>query len=704
MEKIALITGITGQDGSYLSEFLLEKGYIVHGVIRRTSTFNTDRIDHLYLDPHNKRARLFLHYGDLTDGTTLRRILEEVQPVEIYNLGSQSHVRVSFDSPEYTVDSVGLGTLRLLEAVRDYQKRTGIEVRFYQAGSSEMFGLVQEIPQRETTPFYPRSPYACAKVYAHWQTLNYRESYQLFACNGILFNHECVTGDTPVFIRKNGLIDLVPIADLVPHRTDGIHGHRYTTELASEDRFEVWDANGWTEVTCTTATWNNSKNKANKVVHRIAARGAVYHTTSDHVVFVKVEDQAQEKPTGEVKVGDTLALIDLPLSPDQIDLTESEAWLLGIIAAEGYVSEEGKIQVTNQDLQLLERVANTWRKVAGGDTSRNIVPSGFPNGRDVTQLNLIGSREYGRYLRQSLYSRYGDKRIPKRVLNASKSVQLAFLEGFNAGNGLKSTPCTYEFQGFKTASSVMAAGLYWLAITVLEQRAIICVEQRENHTYYQINLNSPHVQGNKGQQLQKPLAEVVKAEPIAYDSWLFDFATVSGTFHAGIGQGWIHNSPRRGETFVTRKITRAIARITAKKQHKLYLGNLDAKRDWGYAKDYVKAMWLMLQQNQPDDYVIATGETHSVKEFLELAFSYVNLNWHDYVEFDERYLRPTEVELLIGDATKAREKLGWQPSVSFEELVKLMVDTDLVALGLPPISSTDIEDIAYVRRQPINQM
>lgn len=350
-QKRALITGITGQDGSYLSEFLLEQGYEVHGIIRRTSTFNTDRIDHIYEDPHKEGVRLFLHYGDLTDGTTLRRILEEVQPVEIYNLGAQSHVRVSFDSPEYTVDAVGMGTLRLLEAIRDYQHRTGIQVRFYQAGSSEMYGLVQAIPQTETTPFYPRSPYACAKVYAHWQTVNYRESYDLFACNGILFNHE---------------------------------------------------------------------------------------------------------------------------------------------------------------------------------------------------------------------------------------------------------------------------------------------------------------------------------------------------------------SPRRGETFVTRKITRAVAGIVAGKQKKIYMGNLDAKRDWGYAKDYVKAMWLMLQKDQPDDYVIATGETHSVREFLELAFNYVNLNWEDYVEFDERYLRPSEVELLIGDSTKAREKLGWKTSVTFEELVSLMVEADLQALGHTSPNGNGSQfplDIATIRQQ-----
>ncbi len=350
--KRALITGITGQDGSYLSELLLEKGYEVHGIIRRTSTFNTDRIDHIYVDPHQSDAKLFLHYGDLTDGTTLRRILEQVQPVEVYNLGAQSHVRVSFDAPEYTVDAVGVGVLRLLEAIRDYQKRTGIEVRFYQAGSSEMFGKVMEVPQKETTPFYPRSPYACAKVYGHWQTINYRESYDLFACNGILFNHE---------------------------------------------------------------------------------------------------------------------------------------------------------------------------------------------------------------------------------------------------------------------------------------------------------------------------------------------------------------SPRRGETFVTRKITRALARIIAGQQKKLYLGNLDSKRDWGYAKDYVRAMWLMLQQQEPDDYVVATNETYSIREFLDISFQYVNLNWQDYVEFDQRYLRPAEVDLLIGDSTKAKEKLGWQPSVTFEGLVKLMVDADLAALGINLNNGGDSEqllkDLAYLRHR-----
>ena len=323
--KKALITGITGQDGSYLAELLLAKGYEVHGIIRRASTFNTGRIDHLYKDPHVNGVRLFLHCGDIADSTNLIKLLYRIQPEEIYHLAAQSHVRVSFDIPEYTGDVTGLSTIRILESIRE----TGLKSRFYQASSSEMFGKVAEVPQRETTPFYPRSPYAAAKVYAYWATVNYRESYGMFACNGILFNHE---------------------------------------------------------------------------------------------------------------------------------------------------------------------------------------------------------------------------------------------------------------------------------------------------------------------------------------------------------------SPRRGETFVTRKITRAVAQIKAGLQHKLFLGNLDAKRDWGYAKEYVEAMWLMLQQEKPDDYVIATGETHSVQEFLEEAFSHVGLDWHKFVEIDPKYLRPTEVDLLIGDASKAKAALGWQPTVTFQALVRLMVDADMAAL------------------------
>jgi GDPmannose 4,6-dehydratase len=317
----ALITGVTGQDGSYLAELLLGKGYEVHGLIRRTSTFNTDRIDHLYQDPHKPDVKLMLHYGDLTDGVGLREVLTRAEPDEVYNLAAQSHVRVSFDQPVYTVAVDALGTINLLEAIRDTRR----QVKFYQASSSEMFGEVVETPQKETTPFHPRSPYGCAKVYSYWQTVNYRESYGMFCCNGILFNHE---------------------------------------------------------------------------------------------------------------------------------------------------------------------------------------------------------------------------------------------------------------------------------------------------------------------------------------------------------------SPRRGETFVTRKITRAATRIKEGLQEKLYLGNLDAKRDWGFAGDYVEAMWLMLQQDEPDDYVVATGETYSVREFLREVFGYLDLDWMKYVEIDPRYFRPAEVDLLLGDSTKAHKKLKWEPKTGLKELARMMVDYD----------------------------
>lgn len=333
MAKVALITGITGQDGSYLAEYLLSKGYEVHGIIRRASTFNTARVDHIYADPHERGARLHLHYGDLADSQTIDHIVYDIRPQEIYNLGAQSHVRVSFDIPEYTTDIVATGTARLLEAVR----RSGNHIRFYQASSSEMFGSAAP-PQSEATPFAPRSPYACAKLYAYWLTRNYREGYDIFACNGILFNHE---------------------------------------------------------------------------------------------------------------------------------------------------------------------------------------------------------------------------------------------------------------------------------------------------------------------------------------------------------------SPRRGETFVTRKITRAIAAILAKKQETLYLGNLKARRDWGYAPEYVEAMHALLQLEKPEDFVIGTGETHSVEEFVDLTFKYAGLDREAHVKIDPRYFRPTEVEVLVADAEKARRRLSWEPKVKFHELAKIMVDADMRAAGLTPIGEGD---------------
>jgi nucleoside-diphosphate-sugar epimerase len=326
--RSALITGITGQDGSYLAELLLDKGYEVHGLARRSSTFGTERIDHLYLDAHEPGARLFLHYGDLSDGNALSRLLQDIRPDEVYNLGAQSHVAVSFANPLYSADVDALGTLRLLEAVR----QLGHEVRFYQASSSEMYGKVAEVPQSESTPFHPRSPYAVAKVYSFWQTVNYREAYGLHASNGILFNHECVPVGTPVIIRRNGLIDVTDIADVVPHDADPA-GRLHTSDGG---RIEVWDGEQFVTCTARSATWHDER------IVTVHGRGGIVESTTDHVILM--DGGEREEPAGEVRVGDRLHLAAYPAPSFATVLTDDEAWLLGMLAASGDISPVGKGQ------------------------------------------------------------------------------------------------------------------------------------------------------------------------------------------------------------------------------------------------------------------------------------------------------------------------------------------------------------------------
>lgn len=664
----ALITGITGQDGSYLAEFLLEKEYEVIGMVRRTSTVNFSRIQHI-------QDKITLVSGDLLDQGSLIAILRDYQPDEVYNLAAQSFVPTSWDQPVFTGEVTALGVTRMLEAIRTADP----SIRFYQASSSEMFGKVRQVPQNEDTPFYPRSPYGVAKVYGHWITVNYRESFGIYAISGILFNHECVTAETPVIIRRAGLIDILPVEDIVPHRTEP-KVSRYVTEIPEEADLQAWDAHGWTQVTCMTATWNDFQKKPNKVVYRIAARGAIYQVTACHRIFVQENGEPRERKAEQVQEGNLLALVDMPEPTNAISMTEDEAWLLGVLVADGYIGETGKIQIANQDDAFLQEVERVARKVTGCTVRWGVNPGGFEGGQPVTQLYLVGANEYGRYIRPSIYTRSGDKRVPQRVLNAGPEARLAFLRGYNAADGLKSGYGNYEFKSFKTASATLAAGLYWLAHTTLKQRLVLSLEEREGGVYYQINLNSPSPPGEKGAHLRRPLEEVVKAVPITYRGWLFDLATESGTFHAGVGRGWIHNSPRRGLEFVTRKVSYGVAKIKLGLACELRLGNLDARRDWGFAGDYVRAMWLMLQQPAPDDYVVGTGETHSVRELCEIAFSYVGLDWRDYVVQDYRYMRPAEVDLLVADPSKARRVLGWEPTVTFEKLVHLMIDADLQLL------------------------
>ena len=656
-KRRALITGITGQDGSYLADFLLSKGYAVHGAVRRSSTENFERIAHI-------KERLHLHQADLLDELSLIHVLKEVRPHEVYGLAAQSFVPTSWIEPVLTGEFTALGVTRLLEAVRLVDPK----IRFYQASSSEMFGMVRQTPQSEKTPFYPRSPYGVAKVYGHWITVNYRESYDLFACSGILFNHECVTAETPVIIRRDGLLDCVPISELVPDVR-----HRRTQPV----EFEVWDRRGFVRARHATANWNGPKN--DRRVHRLIARCGEVRVTADHVVFTgKGESRAEA-----LEPGTTMETIPLPEPAGLTSVSRDWAWLMGVLAADGWIGfNESKYagSFRNNDDALRARVAQLWTRLTGGSTSDHPGRSGW-TGEPTGGVRFNGPTGILHWLHDTLYTRQSrHKRVPQVVLNADAETWRAFLSGYNAGDGLKAGHGDREFKNFKTSSPVLAAGLWWMASRVLDQKLTFNSEfvtrDDQEVAYYSINL---WTEGGpvKGRHLLKPGDEIKQIRSEDYEGWLYDLETDSGTFHAGIGSLLIHNSPRRGIEFVTRKITHNVARIKLGLRRTLRLGNLDSKRDWGFAGDYVRAMWLMLQQKRPDDFVIGTGEMHSVREFCELAFARAGLDWRDHVRVDPKLIRPAEVHRLCADPRKARRKLGWRPTVGFKQLVHMMVDADL---------------------------
>jgi GDPmannose 4,6-dehydratase len=662
--KRALITGITGQDGSYLAELLLEKGYEVHGMVRRSSTETFQRLQ-------GCRDALTLHTGDLLDQRSLVDVMRECQPHEIYNLAAMSFVAASWNQPVLTAEFSGVGATRMLEAMRE----TVPEARFYQASSSEMFGQVLEVPQTETTPFYPRSPYGVAKVYGHFITVNYRESYDLFASSGILFNHECVSGQTPLMVRERGVQSVKTPADLVALRGKGPSVQTFTPD----DLLEVWDGEDWTAVRAITATRRRQTDPDHRLLS-VQARGGVVELTAHHTML---DDDREEIRADAFEEGDRVALgEEMPDPPAWTAVTDEMAELLGFMAADGWIDREGrKACFTNSDPQLRRRVAELWSRLFLGTSHEWFGTSGWDPDAEVGKLGLNGAPGAKRFLREQLYTPTAHKQVPPLVLNSHTEMQEAFLEGYYAGDGLKKG----KGMSIKTNSPVLAQGLCWLYHWI-GQPASVYVEQRAGKAYYQLNLASRVRVGAKGQHLRKDPAEIRKiVAPVEDSDWVFDLETESGVFCAGVGRIVVHNSPRRGLEFVTRKVTHGVAAIKLGLQDKLALGNLDAERDWGYAKDYVEAMWLMLQEDAPDDYVIATGETHSVRELVEVAFDQAGLAVDDHVEIDPKYFRPAEVEHLIGDASKAKEKLGWQPETSFEELVRLMVDADLelLASGAP---------------------
>ncbi len=653
MTKRALITGITGQDGSYLAEFLLSQGYEVIGMVRRTSTVNFERIKHF-------QDRVTLVTGDLADEVSLISILREHRPSEVYNLAAQSFVQTSWAQPVFTGETTALGVTRMLDAVRIVDPA----IRFYQASSSEMFGKVVEVPQTERTPFYPRSPYGVAKVYGHWITVNYRESYDMFACSGILFNHECVSETTPLIVRQHGHLTIVTPGELVSLRRTGPGQQSFTPA-----GLEIWDGTAWTPITAITATRRRPHDPDHTLLTFQTRGGSVTVTAHHHML-----DAAHEvRVARTLKAGDALALAPgLPPAPHWAAVSPELAELTGLLAASGDLSATGSIQVASTDHDLLDRIASLWSRLFLGSSTTTVTPAGWPDEPPARQLTLSGDPLIGRWLHQQLVAANGHRRVPPLVLNAGREARQAFLAGYHAASGPGAAPG----DGITTTSPLLAQGFVWLYADQGRQCAV-AVEPCGEYNRYQLTLTTAH----PGQQASRPDATIRRiATAPAADEWVFDLETGSGVFCAGVGRVLVHNSPRRGLEFVTRKIAHGVARIKLGLDEELRLGNLDAQRDWGFAGDYVEAMWLMLQQDQPDDYVVATGETHSVREFCELAFGHVGLDYRDYVVQDERFMRPAEVDLLIGDPAKARAVLGWSPKTNFPDLVRMMVDADLQLL------------------------
>ena len=717
--KVAFITGITGQDGSYLAELLLEKDYIVWGIIRRSSSINTSRIDHIFSNPN-----LVLKYGDLSDGSCLLEILcdiknkyPDMERLEVYNLGAMSHVKVSFEIPEYTADIDAVGTLRLLNAIRS----SGLEnkTRFYQASTSELYGKVVEVPQTEKTPFYPRSPYGVAKLYGYWITKNYREAYNMFSCSSILFNHETVAGNSPMIFKMNkdsNEIDIKPISEIVKYytRVDEVlvnENDEVYQEGEVNTQLYVWDNNDWTKVKFASGYKHDIKNNP-KFPKFINTKKSCYIATNTHNIIM---DDDSEKEIQHIELNDKVKIVNLPLNNLDNNLSDFECEFIGMIAGDGYVNEENNIrfinsseEIRNYCISLFEKICNKY----GKELKWKYYPSrsGFNREKIVGYIDFINSRWF--INRKDLYNEDRTKRIPKNILNTTIENKFAFLKGYNSAYGLKSNKCVYLFKNFKTNSAVLACGLIYLLNSTTKQEYNITLKRKVDKDiirfYYSINIlsNSRFSKRNsfekmelinkiKNQDIKFKEVNTVKKiiEHYNYDGWFYDLETESGTFFCGVGQGLVHNSPRRAHNFVTRKITIGLGKILRGETDRLVMGNLDSKRDWGHAKDYVYGIWLTMQQDTPDDFVLSTNEYHSVREFIEKAFAlrgfdivwkgtgineigYDKNTGRELIFVSEKYFRPAEVDELLGDSTKARTVLGWKPEITFDQLVQEMVDYD----------------------------
>ena len=673
--KTAIVTGCCGQDGSYLAEQLLEKDYKVYGMIRRSSRgLELGCAAHLQGTPN-----LEIIEGDLIDTVGLTRLCQLAKPDLFFNMASQSHVGTSFEIPQYTAQVTGVGVLNCLEAIR----LSGIHTRFLQASTSEMYGGLSSEPANEDTPFHPRSPYGVAKLYGYWITVNYRESYKMFACNTICFNHECFFADTPVIVKKNGDIDIVYVSSLVPGRKDISHDESaYTKDYATEG-IQVWDGNNFVALRAVSrrklSTLQNQEDQVRQVT---IAPSASISTTPNHTLVKTCTSKIKARDLTE---GKKLILGSYPEeSKENKAVTTAQAMFLGLLAGDGYIDQHS-VRLTNNDPQIQRCFTDLAQRIYAGVSWRiNSYPSGF--GGTTTHIDLVGLSQYDAgVLREALYeAKTGHKKVPAVILNAGLAIQKDFLDGYYMADGLKKDNTAYQLKSFKSNSAILTQGLLYLINNIHHVGYCVNTFEQNGRLYHQVNLRSPSNPNSFGSHLIKD-ADVIKKNIVRSEEnqHVYDIETETGVVMAGIGTAIVGNSERRGPNFVTRKITQGIAQIKAGKADAIYLGNLDAKRDWGYAPDFTRGMIMMLTDNpQPKDYVMATGETHSVREFCEHAFKFVGLDYKEYVKVDPRFFRPAEVNVLLGDSSRIRNDLGWAPRITFQSLVEKMVQHDLRLEGI----------------------
>lgn len=658
--KTAIVTGVCGQSGAYLARHLLQNDYKVIGWARRNAS--TAGLEYLGIKDHVKLVGI-----DICDPHHVADEIYKTQPHEIYNLAAQSHVGLSFSNAMQTCAVNYGGYLNILLAARKFVPACKI----YQAGTSEMFGYSADTICDERTPFSPMSPYAISKVASHWAGVNARYEAEQFVCNGILFNHECVSSDTPLIVKKEDIIDVIHPDDLIElcSQDDSI-----TSVL---DGYDVWDGSAWVALQAITAT-RRSVDEKNHALQSTQARAGIVSSTVHHTM---IRSDGTECRADDLLAGDHILLSSNMPEASAAPFSEDVAELLGYLAADGYIARNyHSVQFTKNDQALRDRVKFLWRAITGGSHRESQSKSGFGDTM-VWQLYLSGGgTEFNKRLREFLYSKRGYKKVPTCILNATAGVQSVFLDAYYAGDGLKAG----KGDSIKTNSSLLAQGLFWL-YAIQGKLSSVYLEQRNGRNYYQLNIPR---ESSKGRHLIKPPEEIrrITSATPECSEWVFDLATESGVFMAGVGRVIVHNSPLRGNDFVTKKITNFVKTFTGVEC--LKLGNLDSARDWGHAEDYVEAMHLMMQASVPDDYVIATGRTTTVRNFIRMAFQVIGkdiefegegvdergyIGGVKVIEVSPEFYRPNDLKYLKGSAKKAAQLLNWKPTITIEQIAEEMV-------------------------------